>query len=103
MKKILTIILASLMILALAACTAKPDEIADGGKISEKAQDEYEDSLETFSPEAAEYYLEKATGIKADEIEPDWEWEFASKYSALGEDGRGLFILLFKIKKIIYL
>ena len=91
MKKILTIILASLMILTRAACTAKPGENVDPGKMSEKAQEDYEDSLETFSPEAAEYYLEKATGIKADEIEPDWEWEFASKYSALGEDGRGLF------------
>ena len=91
MKKILTIILASLMILTLAACTAKPGENVDPGKMSEKAQEDYEDSLETFSPEAAEYYLEKATGIKAADIEPDWEWEFASKYSALGEDGRGLF------------
>ena len=64
MKKILTIILASLMILTLAACTAKPGKNVDPGKMSEKAQEDYEDSLETFSPEAAEYYLEKATGIK---------------------------------------
>ena len=91
MKKILTIILASLMILTLAACTAKPGENVDPGKMSEKAQEDYEDSLETFSPEAAEYYLEKATGIKAADIEPDWEWEFASKYDTLGQSGRGLF------------
>lgn len=94
MKKILAIILASLMILALAACTAKPGEggeNADPGKMSEKAQEDYEDSLEMFSPEAAEYYLEKATGIKLTQIEPDWEWEFANEYDTLGQSGRGLF------------
>ena len=94
MKKILTIILASLMILTLAACTAKPGENGenvDPGKMSEKAQEGYEDSLEMFSPEAAEYYLEKATGIKLSQIEPDWEWEFANSYDTLGQSGRGLF------------
>ena len=91
MKKILTIILAFLMILTLASCTAKPGENVDPGKMSEKPQEDYEDSLETFSPEAAEYYLEKATGIKAADIEPDWEWEFANKYDTLGQNGRGLF------------
>ena len=94
MKKILTIILASLMILTLAACTAKPGENGenvDPGKMSEKAQEDYEDSLEMFSPEAAEYYLEKATGIKLSQIEPDWEWEFANSYDTLGQNGRGLF------------
>ena len=94
MKKILAIILASLMILTLAACTAKPGENGgnvDPGKMSEKAQEDYEDSLEMFSPEAAEYYLEKATGIKLSQIEPDWEWEFANSYDTLGQNGRGLF------------
>ena len=91
MKKILSIILASLMILTLAACTAKPGENVDPGKMSEKVQEDYEDSLETFSPEAAEYYLEKATGIKFAQIEPDWEWEFANSYDTLGQNGRGLF------------
>ena len=94
MKKILAIILASLMILTLAACTAKPGENgenADPGKMSEKAKEDYEDSLEMFSPEAAEYYLEKATGIKISRIEPDWEWEFANSYDTLGQNGRGLF------------
>ena len=91
MKKILTIILASLMILTLVACTAKPGENVDPGKMSEKAQEDYEDSLEMFSPEAAEYYLEKATGIKLSQIEPDWEWEFANSYDTLGQNGRGLF------------
>ncbi len=88
MKKIFTLILAGLIIFVLAACTAKPGE---NNKANEKAQEEYEDKLETFSPEAAEYYLEKATGIKATEIEPDWEWEYASKYHTLGQEGRGLF------------
>ena len=71
--------------------TAKPGENVDPGKMSEKAQEDYEDSLEMFSPEAAEYYLEKATGIKLSQIEPDWEWEFANSYDTLGQHGRGLF------------
>ncbi len=91
MKKIFTLILAGLMIFALVSCTAKPGENGENNKANEKAQEEYEDKLETFSPEAAEYYLEKATGIKAAEIEPDWEWEYASKYHTLGQEGRGLF------------
>ena len=94
MKKILTLILAGLMIFSLASCTAKPGENGDNGdkgKLSEKAQEEYEDSLEMFSPEAAEYYLEKATGIKLADVEPDWEWEFKNKYDTLGQRGRGLF------------
>ena len=93
MKKILAIILASLMIFTFTACTAKQggsSNNGDTGNLGEKAQEDYEDSLELFSVEAAEYYLEKATGIKLAEIEPDWEWEFASDYSVLGEDGRAL-------------
>ncbi len=88
MKKIFTLILAGLMIFALVSCTAK---LGENNKVNEKAQEEYEDSLKTFSPEAAEYYLEKATGIKVTEIEPDWEWEYANKYHTLGQEGRGLF------------
>lgn len=88
MKKMLTVILAFLMIFALSSCVAKP---GDNGGMSEKAQEKFEDSLETFSPEAAEYYLEKATGLKTSDIEPDWEWEFANKYDTLGQSGRGLF------------
>ncbi len=89
MKKIFTIILAGLMIFALASCTAKPGE--KGGDIESKINEEFEDSLEMFSPEAAEYYLEKATGIKLSDIEPDWEWEFANTYDTLGQNGRGMF------------
>ncbi len=91
MKKIFTLILAGLMIFALVSCTAKPGKNGENNKVNEKAQEEYEDSLEMFSTEAAEYYLEKATGIKAAEIEPDWEWEYASRYHTLGQEGRGLF------------
>ncbi len=91
MKKIFTLIFAGLMIFALASCTEKPGEKGENNKANKKAQEEYEDKLETFSPEAAEYYLEKATGIKVAEIEPDWEWEYASEYHTLGQEGRGLF------------
>lgn len=91
MKKILSVILTVIMILTFASCTAKPAEKVDEGKIAEKVQEEIEDTLEMFSPEAAEYYLEEATGIKAADIQPDWEWEYASKYHTLGESGRGLF------------
>ncbi len=91
MKKIFAIILAGLIIFALASCVAVPGENVDNNKINEKAEEEFEDSLEMFSPEAAKYYLEKATGIKLSDIEPDWEWEFANKYDTLGQNGRGLF------------
>ncbi len=91
MKKIIAMILALLMIFVFVSCTAKTGENGDNNKINKKNAEEFEDSLEMFSPEAAEYYLEKATGIKLSDIEPDWEWEFASKYDTLGQNGRGLF------------
>ncbi len=89
MKKIFTIILAIFMIFALISCTAKPAE-KSVNELEEKINQEVEKKLEMFSVEAAEYYLEEATGIKLSEIEPDWEWEYASKYHTLGEDGRAL-------------
>ncbi len=85
MKKIVTLILACLMIFTLASCNSKNE---NGGNGSGNSNEKYEEQLEMFSVEAAEYYLEKATSIKLSDIEPKWEWEFTSKYSALGEDGR---------------
>ncbi len=90
MKKIITILLALIMIFAIVSCD-ESDKESKKGKDKDKANEKFEDSLEMFSPEAAEYYLEKATGIKLSDIEPDWEWEFASKYDTLGQNGRGLF------------
>ncbi len=90
MKKIFAIILAGLTIFTFAACGGKDDTGTGQPSGNAKTDKKIEESLEMFSVEAAEYYLEKATGIKLSEIEPDWEWEFANDYAALGEDGRAL-------------
>ncbi len=87
MKKLLAILLATLIIFSLTACGG--DDSKDDGKIdpqdvADKALDEAEE-LDSFSIEAVEYYL-KAYGIKLSDVEPDYNWILPSEYSAYADD-----------------
>ncbi len=94
MKKLLAILLATVMLLVFASCggnggnednTEKNDEKINAEDVINKELEEAEEH-ESFSQGAVEYYLKKAVGIKFDDIKPDWEWKLKSKYSAYADD-----------------
>lgn len=104
MKKIFALLLAVMMLFGLAACggsenTGKTD--ADNEKVNEEelAQDALEqaEELDSFSEEAAEYYL-KAYGINYDELKPVWEYEVSEKgaYADDPASGSGHAVVVFK-------
>ncbi len=87
MKKSLALLLAVMMLLSLTACGADKAGDDTGSKdihSSNGTQDSKKD-LEPFSIEAVEHYL-KTYGIALEDLEPEWEWELGSKYSAYADD-----------------
>ena len=94
MKKLLAILLATVMLLVFASCggnggneynTEKNDEKINAEDVINKELEEAEEH-DSFSQGAVEYYLKKTAGIKLDELEPDWEWKLKSDYSAYADD-----------------
>ncbi len=94
MKKLLAILLATVMLLVFASCggnggnednTEKNDEKINAEDVINKELEEAEEH-DSFSRGAVEYYLKKTAGIKFDELEPDWEWKLKSDYSAYADD-----------------
>ncbi|MBQ3498990.1 MAG: hypothetical protein IJA87_07685 [Clostridia bacterium] len=94
MKKLLAILLATVMLLVFASCggnggnednTEKNDEKINAEDVINKELEEAEEH-DSFSRGAVEYYLKKTAGIKLDELEPDWEWKLKSDYSAYADD-----------------
>ena len=94
MKKLLAILLATVMLLVFASCggnggnednTEKNDEKINAEDVINKELEKAEEH-ESFSQGAVEYYLKKTAGIKLDELEPDWEWKLKSDYSAYADD-----------------
>ena len=93
MKKLLILLLSILLVLTLVSCAA--DNKNDDSKSSDQKQEEKDDKKEedddddekfdTYSVEAAEYYLNEAAGMSVDDIEPDWEYTVGD-YSAYGDD-----------------
>ncbi len=104
MKKIFALLLAVMMLFSLAACggsedTGKTDADNDKANAEELAQDALEqaEELDSFSEEAAEYYL-KAYGISYDELKPVWEYEVSEKgaYADDPASGSGHAVVVFK-------
>ncbi len=104
MKKIFALLLAVMMLFSLAACggsenTGKTDADNDKANAEELAQDALEqaEELDSFSEEAAEYYL-KVYGISYDELKPVWEYEVSEKgaYADDPASGSGHAVVVFK-------
>lgn len=96
MKKKLFIFLISLiMVFTLVACDSSevpegtPDNTENGEKIDARGivdnALEQAEEFDSFSVEAVQHYL-KAYGIELSDLEPEWEWSIASKYSAYADD-----------------
>ena len=84
MKKIFALLLALAMVFTLMACSDDSDGKAkDGGSSASGGASK---EFESFSVDAANYFLEEACGISFSEIEPDWEYEFKNDYCVYGDD-----------------
>lgn len=93
MKKIVSILFATVLIISLASCakdTKSKNDSNNDGKVD--AEDVVQDALEeaeeyeSFSIEAVENFFSKAVKIELSSVEPDWEWKLKSDYSAYGDD-----------------
>lgn len=96
MKKLLSLLLAAIMLFVFASCgdnngetetaaNAENGEKINAEDIVDKALEEAEEH-ESFSQGAVEYYLKKTVGIKFSDLEPDWDWKLKSDYSAYADD-----------------
>ncbi len=97
-KKLFILLLSLIMIFTLAACDnsevpdGTPDNTENGEKID--ARDivdnalKQAEELDSFSVEAVQHYL-NAYGIEFSDLEPDWDWSLASKYSSYADDPAG--------------
>ena len=104
MKKLLAILLATMMVFALVACGEQGDgekSNKDGEKTNAEdiAKDVLDgaEKLDSFSEAAVEHYL-KAYGISYEELKPDWEYEI-SENGAYADDpasGSGHAVVIFK-------
>lgn len=104
MKKLLALLLAMLMVLALAACGGPEsggEALIDGEKpnaedLAEEILEEIEE-FDAFSEAAAEHYL-KAYGIAYEDLKPVWEYTVSEKgaYADDPANGSGHAVVIFK-------
>jgi len=92
MKKLLSLLLVSVIIFTFCSCGENENVKKNNSDITVNAEDVIEEALDeaeehdSFSQGAVEYYLKKAVGIKFFDIEPDFAWKLKSDYSAYADD-----------------
>ena len=88
MKKLLLLGLTLAMAFTMAACGGGGDEPASAEDVAEEAVQQAEE-LDSYSVEAADYYLKNAANLDLASLEPDWEYTVGEKHAYADDPSSG--------------